>query len=547
MRNMMIKNWTRNILASALAVGMFTACGGGDSQGPTNNQAQLLADGEACAATWNISTAYTGGARVSSSGRNYTAAYWTQGNNPSTTSGAAGSGQPWTTGFTCGSSGTTTTTKAATTTTKASTTTTKAVTTTTAVTSCNYANWVSGQNYLTGNIVRYAANGNYYRASHDNPGYNPTISTWYWDSYACNTSTTTTTKASTTTTASTSTTTVATCNYANWVSGQNYVVGNTVRYAANGNYYKASHDNPGYDPTISTYFWDQTTCTGTVTTSATTTTTGTTPTTTNIGLPAKIVAGYYPNWYPNAIRVRDLPANYNLVYLFSAYAAPGDTSGRVTFSYPPGAAGTNLNADINYARTTQRRKIMLSVGGAGHGMYFHNRTESQTFVNSIVAIYNQLGGIDGMDWNTFEADTAPSTDEMIWISLELKRRYPGFIISAPPAPWNPLDKTFCQTMVQAGAMDYAAPQYYDGPGLNEPSYVVPNVADWVRLLGASRVVVGFGINNATNYMTPTQANTIWNQVKAANPTIRGGFDWEINTDQAQGWPFANGVGALIKN
>ncbi|MFL6678928.1 MAG: hypothetical protein ACJ8IK_11345, partial [Burkholderiaceae bacterium] len=169
------------------------------------------------------------------------------------------------------------------------------------------------------------------------------------------------------------------------------------------------------------------------------------------------------------------------------------------------------------------------------------------FVDSIVAIYNQLGGFDGLDWNTFEGSQAPDTSEMIWISLQLKQRFPGFLISAPPAPWNPVDKAFCQAMVQAGAMDYAAPQYYDGPGLAVPSYVVGNVQEWVNLLGAAHVVVGFGINpGAANYMTPADAISIWKQVVAATPAIHGGFDWETNTDAAQGFPFAHGVGNLIR-
>ncbi len=48
----------------------------------------------------------------------------------------------------------------------------------------NYPDWVAGRPYVTGDIVRYS-NGQYYRASHDNPGYDPTISTWYWDPYTC--------------------------------------------------------------------------------------------------------------------------------------------------------------------------------------------------------------------------------------------------------------------------------------------------------------------------------------------------------------------------
>lgn len=328
------------------------------------------------------------------------------------------------------------------------------------------------------------------------------------------------------------------CNALVWTAGVNYPVGTVVQYPANGNYYKevnaGSNGSDATDPTISTWYWSATTC----------------GSTSPVGLPAKIVGGYYPNWTPSPVRIRNVNANYNLIYLFSAVpegGSPGST-GAVIWN-PPGdgrGAATNLKADIQYARTTQKRRILLSVGGANNGMSFPNRTKSQNFVNSIVAIYNRLGGFDGMDWNTFEAAQAPDTSEMIWISLELKRLYPGFIISAPPAPWNPVDKTFCQDMVQAKAIDYCAPQYYDGPNLADPAYVVNNVNEWVQLLGASHVVVGFGVNNATNYMTSAQAVSAWNQVKANNPAILGGFDWELQTDESLGWPFANNVGPLIK-
>ena len=49
---------------------------------------------------------------------------------------------------------------------------------------CNYPNWVAGQCYPAGSIVRYT-NGSYYRAKHENPGYDPVISTWYWEPYTC--------------------------------------------------------------------------------------------------------------------------------------------------------------------------------------------------------------------------------------------------------------------------------------------------------------------------------------------------------------------------
>jgi predicted chitinase/chitodextrinase len=109
----------------------------------------------ACATAYNNSTVYTGGAVVSYSSHNWTAKWWTQYETPST----GGSGV-WTDDGTCsGTSGGGTPT-------------------------CDYPNWVAGQSYTAGAIVRYT-NGLYYQATHDNPGYDPTISTWYWSPYTC--------------------------------------------------------------------------------------------------------------------------------------------------------------------------------------------------------------------------------------------------------------------------------------------------------------------------------------------------------------------------
>src|SRR5579872_2550870 len=58
-----------------------------------------------CWPAWNASTAYNGGSQVSYNGQNYQSAYWTQNNNPSTSSGPAGSGQPWIPEGSCSGSG----------------------------------------------------------------------------------------------------------------------------------------------------------------------------------------------------------------------------------------------------------------------------------------------------------------------------------------------------------------------------------------------------------------------------------------------------------
>ena len=262
----------------------------------------------------------------------------------------------------------------------------------------------------------------------------------------------------------------------------------------------------------------------------------------------QIVGGYYPNWTPSPVRIRDVDPHYNLIYLFAATPVGGSPGTGAIEWTPPGdglGAATISNADIAYARQTQGRKIIMSVGGAGNDMSFPNRTTSQAFVSSVAALYSQLGGFDGIDWDTYEGSDSPDTTEMIWISQQLKSMYPGFLITTPPAPWSTVDQTFCSQMAAAGALDYAAPQYYDGPNLATQAYIVPNVNTWTNLLGEGMVVVGFGIADATNYMTVAQVISTWGAVSANHPNIRGAFDWQIDVDQSTGWPFATQVGPLI--
>ncbi len=112
-------------------------------------------------------------------------------------------------------------------------------TTTTGGGSC--PNWAAGTNYATGIVVKY--NGSYYIAEHDNPGYDPVISTWFWDPVASCPG------GGTTSSAKSSVAPVC----PNWAAGTQYFTGNVVNY--NGSSYTALHDNPGYDPVISTWFW----------------------------------------------------------------------------------------------------------------------------------------------------------------------------------------------------------------------------------------------------------------------------------------------------
>lgn len=58
---------------------------------------------DACQAAWSSSTVYTSGNLASEGGINYKANWWTQGDDPATHNGGAGSGQPWTSQGACSS------------------------------------------------------------------------------------------------------------------------------------------------------------------------------------------------------------------------------------------------------------------------------------------------------------------------------------------------------------------------------------------------------------------------------------------------------------
>ncbi len=321
-----------------------------------------------------------------------------------------------------------------------------------------------------------------------------------------------------------------------WQPGRSYALGDVVVYPGNGRTYKVVNVITGgtdaTDPTISTWYWQPAACAARPPASA-----------------KRSVGGYYPWWVASPMRLTQVDSNYSLIYLFAATAAPGDTSGAVGFELPSdvNGAATNWGADLQTVRR-QGRKVMLSVGGAGHAMAFPNRWVSQRFVDSIDRLYTSWGGFDGIDLNTFEGSQAPDTSEMIWIARELKRRHPGFLVSAPPAPWSSVDLAFCQDMLAAGALDWCAPQYYDGPDLADPAYVRTSVDRWMGALGPQHVAIGLGIDPSTpNYESVASATAIWDDVEARYPGVRGAFNWQIASDAAQGYPFAARLGPLVRD
>lgn len=265
-------------------------------------------------------------------------------------------------------------------------------------------------------------------------------------------------------------------------------------------------------------------------------------------LPGRVVAGYWTYW-GSPIRLKDIPEHYNTVFLFHATpvgGAPG-TTGAVQWNNPGNGRGAATHFKADLAEFRRARSAILTVGGARANVDLSTRARARAFLDSIKRIYGDLGGFDGIDWNNYEGDQQPNTDQMIWISQQLKATYgQNFAITSPPAPWRPTDVTHCRAMIDAGVMDMVSPQYYDGPGLAAEGYIVNSVNGWVARMGdASRVGVGFGLASVANYSTRAAVEGAWKTLAALHPDLRGAFNWNLRTDEGAGWPFANNVGPLV--
>ena len=225
---------------------------------------------------------------------------------------------------------------------------------------------------------------------------------------------------------------------------------------------------------------------------------------------------------------------YNLVYVFHAVPdGEPDSSG----SHNNAGDGSfhfeqywNLKPEQIQEIRTRGQLAILTVGGSSNGYNFTTRAKSQNFVDSFRTMYEDMGGVDGCDFNNFEAHIGSTPDEMIWIAQQLRSLYgPDFIITSPSQPNAEEDMDLAKAMNDAGVLTYAAPQFYDWEGFNEPGYISGRIDAWVKLLGdASKVAVGFSANYPNG---PSQEDCIreWNSIKANHPNIRGMFAWSAKT------------------
>lgn len=257
-------------------------------------------------------------------------------------------------------------------------------------------------------------------------------------------------------------------------------------------------------------------------------------------LPERVLACYYTAWDTGRHKITDVPADFNVIYLFHAKPNGSPVNGNWNNvgngSFAFEHWGDVLPSDVQRCRGRGQR-VIFTAGGAQAGFNFDSRAKSSNFVASFRDMADRWGGVDGCDFNNFEANIGSSQAEMVWIAEQLKSQYGnGFAITAPPQPNSPEDRAMLKAMADAGVLSWAGPQYYDWSGFNEPGFIRTRTRDWVNDLSASRVMVGLSANYPQG---PSLDDCIreWDAVKSEHAGIRGMFCWsaQLNLDGGNTW------------
>ena len=266
---------------------------------------------------------------------------------------------------------------------------------------------------------------------------------------------------------------------------------------------------------------------------------------------SSVMGVYFESYFGESIV--DVPQTFNTIYAFHAKPNGTPVSGIYT-NQGNGSWQFQHYDNVTPARVQTCRargqRVILTLGGQHAGFVYDNRTKSNNALDSLYDIIAALGGVDGIDWNNYEARImapvqATFATEMIYMSDALKDTYGAdFQISTPCQPTYPEDRYLCNAMVDANVLDYAAPQFYDWTGFNAPGVISGAIAEWVTLIGAPQVVVGMGASYA-NGPSLADCQREWNTIKTAHPTIRGMFGWSHRSNLAAGNVWGATMEALL--
>jgi chitinase len=290
-------------------------------------------------------------------------------------------------------------------------------------------------------------------------------------------------------------------------------------------------------------------------------------------LPAHFLTGYWHNFNnpANELRLRDVPANYDLIAV--AFADATATPGRVTFNVDPGLAtsvGGYTNADFRADIATlhsRGKSVIISVGGELGAVSVSDSSSAANFASSITALINEFG-FDGVDIDlenglnpTFMAQALRSIRASIGSRL---------IITMAPQTidmQNVGGSYFALALAIKDILTVVHTQFYNSGAMlgcdNNAAYGQGTVNFIVALaciqleagLRPDQVAVGLPATPSAaggGYVSPSVVNQALSCLAAGTscgsfrpprtyPGIRGAMTWSVNWDVTGGNAFANTV------
>jgi chitinase len=251
-------------------------------------------------------------------------------------------------------------------------------------------------------------------------------------------------------------------------------------------------------------------------------------------LPQRVVAGYWQTWGEPSVRLRDVPAAYNVV--LAAFAV-GDSTGKVSFSQTVQSKSSFIKdvAALNKAD----RPVLLSVGGWDDGgLKITTDRQRREFVNSVSKIIDTYH-FRGIDW-----DLEHSIDpiQVAQATRDLKGRYGrDFIVTMAPLlePAKEIEQLELAARI-ADVVDLASPQFYNY-GTVDPTWIVDRTLAWGRVIGQEKVAMGFMTVDTptdTGEQSPDNVCQIWRLLQAQARNAPGISTWSINLDKSSGYDFA---------
>lgn len=251
-------------------------------------------------------------------------------------------------------------------------------------------------------------------------------------------------------------------------------------------------------------------------------------------LPHRVVAGYWQSWGGPSLRLRKVPAVYNVI--LAAFAI-GDATGKVSFSQMVQSKSSFIK-DVD-ALNKADRPVLLSVGGWDDGgLKITTDAQRREFTSSVSKIIDTYH-FRGIDWD-LEHGVDPI--QVAQATGDLKSRYgQDFIVTMAPLlePTREIEQLELAARI-ADVLDLASPQFYNY-GTVDPAWILDRTLAWGRVVGQDKVAMGFMTVDTptdTGEQSPDNVCRIWRQLRAQAPTAPGISTWSVNLDKGAGYDFA---------